>query len=54
MFSNCTSLNKKLYYTSDFPLLNDDTFLNYFIGWDLYIDGVFVGTIGSNTNNYYY
>jgi hypothetical protein len=54
MFYGCTKLNKKLYYKSDFPLLNDDNFLNYFIGWDLYIDGVFAGTIESTTNNYYY
>lgn len=55
MFQGCNKLEKKLSYTSDFPLLTDNDFLNYFIGWEMWIDGEFAGIIGTNyPGNYYY
>ena len=53
MFDDCYSLIKNLYYDHTFPLLNDDEFLNYFIGWHLFVDGVDTGIIGPQPHPYY-
>lgn len=51
---NNYAYNKKLYLESGFPYMLDNNFLNQFIGYDLYVDNIYIGKIEQNINGNYY